>query len=411
MSLSMDDSTDRYALLPPFEHRAGLAWVAHLSDVKWSSDSSEDKRCSQLRLWENEAQLGPRHAFHHVIENEGAGRYSHWNGGLIFSTGDGSDPNINGRRYTVSLGAPAIRAVGFGSCHLHNALIELEEKALVHWAWRTPALAHTPREAAQLLAFHLGELDVPTPLHAVTVADTALTSTDSEDFRPDPARIKQADVAFLEFGSTVDIAYGPFFLLRAPLRTRFIDKFAALGAASRQTAYRWYNQGLLKRNEAVRLECAERMLDMIPRIGVSSPDLATDVVRHARGVEQDMASVVETMRWIRDTLQAKATCVLSSQNAFMPDGRPLSWPGNFFRVIETACGEIGLPLLHTKSLVAERGAAFAIRKDLVHFTPQMISLLGTEMLAMGQRTLRARETGVLGSHAGSGARAPAPAGS
>jgi hypothetical protein len=122
-----------------------------------------------------------------------------------------------------------------------------------------------------------------------------------------------------------------------------------------------------------------------------------------------MASVVETMRRIRDTLQAKATCVLSSQNAFMPDGRPLSWPGNFFKVIEAACGEIGLPLLHTKRLVAEHGAAFAIKKDLVHFTPQMISLLGTEILAMGKRALRAHEAGVIGSHAGSGARTPAPA--
>jgi hypothetical protein len=101
--------------------------------------------------------------------------------------------------------------------------------------------------------------------------------------------------------------------------------------------------------------------------------------------------------------------VLSSQNAFMPDGRPLSWPGNFFKVIETACGEIGLPLLHTKSLVAEQGAAFAIKKDLVHFTPQMITLLGTEILAMGNRALRALEPDVVASHGGSGARTPAPA--
>jgi hypothetical protein len=73
--------------------------------------------------------------------------------------------------------------------------------------------------------------------------------------------------------------------LRAPLRTRFIDKFAALGAASRQTAYRWYNQGLLKRNEAVRAECAERMLDMTPRLGVDRA-LARDVVCNARGADR-----------------------------------------------------------------------------------------------------------------------------
>ena len=405
----MPEPINRHILQPPFLHRGGLAWAAHVpEDVSGPSDSSDDTRCSQLRLWEDDTRLGPRHALHNAIESEGAGRYSHWGGGLIFSTSDGSDPNTNGRRYGVALGAPTTRVVGLGSCHLHDALIELEDKALVHWAWQTPALAHTPREAAQLLAFHLGELDIPVPLHSVTVADTALAGSDPADFRPGAARIKQADIAFLEFGSTVDIAYGPYWLLRAPLRTRFIDRFAELGAASRQTAYRWYNQGLLKRNEAARAECAERMLDMIPRLGVNR-GLASDVVRNARGVEQDMTSVIETMRKIRDTLQAKATCVLSSQNAFMPDGRALSWPGNFFKVIEAACHEIGLPLLHTKDLVAEQGAAFAIKKDLVHFTPQMISLLGTEILAMGKRALHAREAGVVGSQAGSGARTPAPA--
>ena len=101
----MDDSTDQYTLRSPFAHRAGLAWTANLPGVRWPSDSSEDKRRSQLRLWENETQLGPRHALHDAIENEGAGRYSHWNGGLIFSASDGSDPNTNGRRYAVSLGA------------------------------------------------------------------------------------------------------------------------------------------------------------------------------------------------------------------------------------------------------------------------------------------------------------------
>ena len=405
----MQNKVSRHALQPPFLHRSGLAWAAHVPQgASWPGDSSENKHRSQLLLWENETQLGPRHALHDAIENNGAGRYSHWNGGLIFSTSDGSDPNTNGRCYAVSLGAPTMRVVGLGSCHLHDALIELEDKALVHWTWRTPALAHTPREAAQLLAFHLGELDIPTPLHPVTVADTALTGADPADFRPGAGRIKHTDIAFLEFGSTVDIAYGPYWLLRAPLCCRFLDMFEALGAASRQTAYRWYNQGLIKRNEAVRQESAEQMLELIPRLNLDH-DLASDVVRNARGVEQDVASFVESMRWIRDTLQAKATCVLSSQNAFMADGRPLSWPANFFKTIEIACREIGLPLLHTKDLVAERGAAFAIKEDLFHFTPQMISLLGTEILAMGQRALRAGEAGGGGSHAGSGARVPAPA--
>ena len=91
----------------------------------------------------------------------------------IFSTSDGSDPNANGRRYTLSLGAPTLRAVGFGSCHLSDAMIEMGRKGLAHCAWRTPVLSYTPREASQLIGFYTGELAIPAWLRPLTVADAA----------------------------------------------------------------------------------------------------------------------------------------------------------------------------------------------------------------------------------------------
>jgi hypothetical protein len=94
----------------------------------------------------------------------------------------------------------------------------------------------------------------------------------------------------------------------------------------------------------------------------------------------------------------------------MPDGRPAELAGQLFQ------GDRGRLRRDRPAVAAHqepggpnRERPFAIKKDLVHFTPQMITLLGTEILAMGNRALRALEPDVVASHGGSGARTPAPA--
>ena len=120
--------------------------------MTWPNDGNDGVR-SRLDLWENGTKLGPRHAGHAEIENEGGGRFSHWEGAVIFSTSDGSDPNLNGRRYSISLGNPTLTTIGFGSCHLHDALQDLEDRRLAPRAWKSPVHVYTPREMAQLVAF------------------------------------------------------------------------------------------------------------------------------------------------------------------------------------------------------------------------------------------------------------------
>lgn len=394
----MQDSSARHGLDPPFLHRGGLAWAAYLP-VDWPSDSSQDPACSRLQLWEDDIALGARHALHGAIESEGRGRYSHWDGRrLIFSTSDGSDPNTNGRRYTVSIGEPTFKVLGLGSCHLFEALVSLEERGLAHGLWRPPLLVYTPREALQLIGFYGGEQDIPAWLHPLTVADTIGAV-------PLTGGLRGADIAFLEFGSTIDIAYGPYFLTRSQVYKYVLQPFSALSEEIHEIGARWHNQGLMKRDEVARAETVEQLIALLPRTGLD-PEPAADILRNARGSEQDAASAADTIRQIGERLQAHAMCVLSTQNAFTPDGRPLSWPGNFLKSVETICRLAGLPLLHTSKLVAEKGAAFALKDNLVHFTPQMTALLGDEVLIMGKRALRAREDGVIAS-AGNEGVAPA----
>jgi hypothetical protein len=65
------------------------------------SDAPAADRRSRLRLFEDGVPQGLLHAVHVDIAREGRGRYSHWRGGLIFSSSDSSDPRSNGRRYEI----------------------------------------------------------------------------------------------------------------------------------------------------------------------------------------------------------------------------------------------------------------------------------------------------------------------
>lgn len=65
------------------------------------ADTNESPRESTLVVLEDGHALGPRHSLHAKIREDGGGRYSHWNGILIWSTPDNSDPRSNGRLYSI----------------------------------------------------------------------------------------------------------------------------------------------------------------------------------------------------------------------------------------------------------------------------------------------------------------------
>ncbi len=67
-----------------------------------STDGSGSGSRSRLVLRENGTPLGPSHAPHSVVREQGGGAYSHWRNELWFSTSDGSDPRGNGKTYIAS---------------------------------------------------------------------------------------------------------------------------------------------------------------------------------------------------------------------------------------------------------------------------------------------------------------------
>ena len=89
-------------LAPPFDRETGLCWTRALPAFSDRSDTEDETDRSDLTLLENGVPLGPLHSPHAAIRTQGGGRLSHWKTHLYFSTSDGSDPNTNGRRYTLA---------------------------------------------------------------------------------------------------------------------------------------------------------------------------------------------------------------------------------------------------------------------------------------------------------------------
>ncbi|MEI9987744.1 MAG: sulfotransferase [Aliidongia sp.] len=99
-----------WLLNPPFQAETGAAWTARLhmapglACLEAQADNLEHPYRSPVMLYEDGVALGPAHSLHALIRAEGHGRFSHWGPQhvLLFATSDNSDPNRNGRRYTIS---------------------------------------------------------------------------------------------------------------------------------------------------------------------------------------------------------------------------------------------------------------------------------------------------------------------
>ncbi len=95
-------------LRPPFAHEQGNCWIVALPDLDKWADSTEWLEYSTLMIYENGRALGPAHSVHDSIRTIGEGRFSHFGKSLFFSTTDNSNPNQNGRQYSIKAYPPLI---------------------------------------------------------------------------------------------------------------------------------------------------------------------------------------------------------------------------------------------------------------------------------------------------------------
>jgi hypothetical protein len=101
----------RFRLCGEIRREEGFGWTFNLGATDQASvlsliaDGVDFWQRSTLRLFENDRPLAPSHSLHFMIRQTGGGAYSHWEGHLLFSTSDNSDPNQNGRIYSFDLGS------------------------------------------------------------------------------------------------------------------------------------------------------------------------------------------------------------------------------------------------------------------------------------------------------------------
>jgi hypothetical protein len=89
-------------LAGPFKHEQGHCWIVELPALARWSDSQPQQENSTLMIYEDGRPLGLAHAQHDNIRKMGQGRFSHWGEALYFSASDNSDPNTNGKHYTIT---------------------------------------------------------------------------------------------------------------------------------------------------------------------------------------------------------------------------------------------------------------------------------------------------------------------
>ncbi|MBX3464990.1 MAG: asparagine synthase (glutamine-hydrolyzing) [Planctomycetes bacterium] len=106
----------------PFRHDGGAGWLASLRRMRVPRHLlAQGWRAVVL---EDGAALGPDDAVHEDVRRLGGGRYSVWEDHVWFSSSDGTNPNRNGRAYTLALHPPG-RAPGGRSVHGNELQPEL----------------------------------------------------------------------------------------------------------------------------------------------------------------------------------------------------------------------------------------------------------------------------------------------
>lgn len=97
---------DPMVLSGPFiRHENSNAFIVYPVIPGAIADDKDHLEQSSLSLYEDGRPLGPAHSVHRDVVVDGRGHYSFWHHNvtlLIFSTSDNSDPNTNGRIYSVS---------------------------------------------------------------------------------------------------------------------------------------------------------------------------------------------------------------------------------------------------------------------------------------------------------------------
>jgi hypothetical protein len=100
-------------LSPPLSYLEGYAYRVSIPQLSDFGDTDERATHSPTVVCEGDHRMGPGHAPFLEIVQKGAGRFSHYNDIVVFSSSDNTDPNSNGRRYKIMIPSSRCRGLAF----------------------------------------------------------------------------------------------------------------------------------------------------------------------------------------------------------------------------------------------------------------------------------------------------------
>lgn len=84
------------------EPDSGFSFTYWVPLLAGEADSTEQQNRSLYLLTEDGKPLGPPHAIHANIREQGKGHWSHWGQTVYFSSSDGTNPRYNNRKYALT---------------------------------------------------------------------------------------------------------------------------------------------------------------------------------------------------------------------------------------------------------------------------------------------------------------------
>ncbi len=202
----------------------GLMTEVSLPLSYFEGDSAAFPRFSSWRLFEDGVELGPCHAAVDDIRTLGRGRYAHWSGCLFFSSSDGTDPAVNGRRYDLRrVGFPVpglIRKGGLAVGHVATKVLGgivglglVLLLRLVAWSVFLPEVLSGGRngfDRADFASFYIGIFSLGDPPWPSMLTEYLRQYLDRENFRRERITDPSLEIAVAEGASSISYLNYPF---------------------------------------------------------------------------------------------------------------------------------------------------------------------------------------------------------
>jgi hypothetical protein len=235
----------------------------------------------------------------------------------------------------------ALRAVALGSCRVKNPMFALRDQGDLRVLAESPTPTHTADEAAQSLAFFMGERTIPEDLNPFIF---------EYDHRPAQARMlralnQPADVYVLEISDDKQFSYQDVCLNQNFVSRHFVQPH-------RGALLDWYRE--IARNKQAEEGCVQAALDKLRAGGFRHDEAMADLLR---GIRLDR-SVGSQVRATVETLMKKfggEWIIVGPFTVPGDKGAVMSRRREFNKALKAIAGRCGVTFFNPTRLIKEHG--------------------------------------------------------